>query len=40
LSILNLARKIYNIRHVYTLRELSKTREGVHTGYDTGNNVT
>ena len=34
LDILNLARKIYNIRHACTLKESSKTREGVHTGDD------
>jgi len=34
LNILNLARKIYNIRHACTLREISKTREGVHTDDD------
>jgi len=31
LVILNLARKIYNIRHACALREISKTREGFHT---------
>jgi len=34
LDILNLAKKIYNIRYACTLRETSKTREGVHTGDD------
>ena len=34
LDILNLARKIYNIRHAWTLKEISKTREGVHAGDD------
>jgi len=31
LDILNLAGKIYNIKHACTLKEISKTREGVHT---------
>jgi len=34
--ILNLAGKIYNVRHAWTLKEISKTREGVHTGDDNG----
>jgi len=34
LYILNLAGKIYDIRRACTLREISKTREGVHTGDD------
>ena len=34
LDILNLAGKICNIRHACTLKEISKTREGVHTGDD------
>jgi len=33
---LNLAGKIYNIRHAWTLKEISKTRKGVHTGDDNG----
>ena len=32
LDILNLARKIYNIKQFCTLKEISKTREGFHTG--------
>ena len=35
-DILNLAAKIYNVRHAWTLKEISKTREGVHTGDDNG----
>jgi len=35
-DILNLAGKIYNVRHAWTLKEISKTREGVHTGDDNG----
>ena len=31
-DILNLTGKIYNIRHAWTLKEIGKTREGVHTG--------
>jgi len=31
LDILNLAGKIYNVRHAWTLKEICKTREGVHT---------
>jgi len=36
LDILNLAGKIYNIRHACTLKEIVKTREGVrvHMGDD------
>jgi len=33
-EILNLAGKIYNVKHAWTLKEISKTREGVHTGDD------
>ena len=28
----NLAEKIYNVRHAWTLNEISRTRVGVHTG--------
>ena len=35
-DILNLAGKIYNVRHAWTLKEISKTREGVHMGDDNG----
>jgi len=35
-NILNLAGKIYNVRHAWTLKEISKTHEGVHTGDDNG----
>jgi len=34
LDILNLAGKTYNVRHAWTLKEISKMREGVHTGDD------
>ena len=34
LDIVNLAGEIYNIRHAWTLKKISKTREGVHTGED------
>jgi len=37
--ILNLAGKIYNVRHAWTLKEISDTREGVHTGDDNGTTV-
>jgi len=33
---LNLAWKIYNVRHAWTLKENSKTHEEVHTGDDNG----
>ena len=36
-GILNRAEKIYNVRHAWTLKEISETREGVHSG---GSNVT
>jgi len=32
LDIVNLAEKIYNVRHAWTLKEISRTRVGVHTG--------
>ena len=35
-DILNLAGKIYNVRHAWALKEISKTREGVHTGDGNG----
>jgi len=35
-DILNLAGKIYIVRHAWTLKEIGKTREGVHTGNDSG----
>ena len=35
-DILNLTGKIYNVKHAWTLKEISKTREGVHTGDDNG----
>ena len=35
-DVLNLAGKIYNVRHTWTLKEISKTHEGVHTGDDNG----
>ena len=31
LYIVNLAEKIYNVRHAWTLNEISRTRVGVHT---------
>jgi len=31
LDIVNLAEKIYNVRHAWTLKEISRTRVGVHT---------
>jgi len=34
LDILNLSGKIYKVRHDWTLKEISKTREGFHTGDD------
>jgi len=34
LDAVNLAGKIYNIRHAWTLKEISKTREGGHMGDD------
>ena len=35
-GILNLAGKIYKVRHAWTLNEISKIREGVHTSDDIG----
>jgi len=35
-DILNLAGKIYNVRHLWTLKEISKTLEGVDTGDNNG----
>jgi len=29
----------YHVSHTCILRKTSRTRKGVHTGYDTGNNV-
>jgi len=31
LEIVNLGGKIYNVRHAWTLKEISRTRVGVHT---------
>ena len=36
LGILNLAGKIYNVRHAWTLKEISKTHEWVHTSDNIG----
>jgi len=33
---LDRAGKIYSVRHAWTLKQISKTREGVHTGDDNG----
>jgi len=34
LDTVNLAGKIYNVRHAWTLKEISRTRVGVHTSDD------